>query len=92
MAGWCGWRPWPRVTSSRSSPLVLEPADIELGAPYPVALALWRDGLDPNVAFMQGRLKMNGGAGLWLRLLPELHRPEHVEAMARLAAETDFPA
>jgi hypothetical protein len=67
-----------------------EPADIELGAPYPVALALWRDGLDPNVAFMQGRLKMNGDAGLWLRLLPELHRPEHVEAMAQLAAETDF--
>jgi hypothetical protein len=68
-----------------------ETADIELGAPYPVALALWRDGLDPNVAFMQGRLKMNGDAGLWLRLLPELHRAEHVEAMARLAAETDFP-
>jgi len=68
-----------------------EPADIELGAPYPVALALWRDGLDPNVAFMQGRLKMNGDAGLWLRLLPELRRPEHVQAMSRLAAQTDFP-
>jgi SCP-2 sterol transfer family len=67
-----------------------EPADVELTAPHPLALELWRDGLDPNVAFMQGRLKMNGDPRLWVALLPALHEPEAQAAVAALAAATEF--
>ena len=67
-----------------------EAADIELTAPYAVALELWRDGLDPNVAFMQGRLKMSGDAGLWIQVLPLLRDEGSRAAVAGLAEQTEF--
>jgi predicted lipid carrier protein YhbT len=67
-----------------------DPADVELTAPYPLALELWRDGFDPAVAFMQGRLKMNGDAALWLRLLPGLRDADYARALAELASATEF--
>lgn len=67
-----------------------DPADVELVVPYPLALELWRDGLDPAVAFMQGRLKMRGDSGLWMRLLPSLRDAGYTAALAELAAATDF--
>lgn len=61
-----------------------DPADVELVAPYPLALELWRDGLDPAVAFMQGRLKMRGDSALWMRLLPTLRDETYRAALPRL--------
>lgn len=67
-----------------------DPADVELTAPHPLAVELWRDGLDPAVAFMQGRLKMRGDSGLWMRLLPTLRGPAYTVALSDLAADTEF--
>jgi len=67
-----------------------EPADIELTAPYALALELWRDDLDPNVAFMQGRLKMSGDARLWIALGPLLADEGSRAAVRALADHTEF--
>jgi predicted lipid carrier protein YhbT len=66
-------------------------------APYVTLTMVWDDAtaiqrgdLDPNVAFMQGRLKVAGSMAVMLALLPTLNTPEHQELRRRIAAATAF--
>jgi len=66
----------------------LEDPDVVLTLSWDDALAVHRGDLDPNVAFMQGRLKVAGSMGVMVELLPALRRPEWQEARRRAAATT----
>ena len=61
-----------------------------LTATWSDAVAMERGELDPNVAFMQGRLKVAGSMGLVLELLPLARTPEDRERRRRAAALTEF--
>jgi len=64
--------------------------DVTLTATWSDAVAMERGELDPNVAFMQGRLKVAGSMGLVLELLPLARTPEDRERRRRAAALTEF--
>jgi putative sterol carrier protein len=49
-----------------------------------------RGQLDPNVAFMRGRMKVAGSMGVMLALLPVTNTPEHREWRRRIAEITEF--
>ena len=49
-----------------------------------------RGELDPNVAFMQGRMKVAGSMGVMLALLPVTDTPEYGELRRRIAEITEF--
>jgi putative sterol carrier protein len=61
-------------------------ADVTLTAPAADAAAMAARTLDPNVAFMQGRMKTAGDPGLLLELL------EHVDRCVRRAGGRAGPA
>lgn len=67
-------------------------ADATLTTTYPDAVAILRGELDPNAAFMQGRVKVVGDMARLLPLLPLERTPERVAARAALAERTDLPA
>ena len=54
------------------------------------AVAIQRGELDPNVAFMQGKMKVAGSMGVMLKLLPLAHTPACQELRGRIAELTDF--
>ncbi len=64
-------------------------ADLTLTIKYPDALALIRSDLDPNAAFMQGKIKVTGPTGLLLDLLALSVTPERVAARTELSAQTE---
>lgn len=68
-----------------------DPATAELTLTVPAAeVAAIVDGsLDPNVAFMQGRLKSSGDTGVLFRLLAWTRTPAFAELRAAVAATTD---
>lgn len=49
-----------------------------------------RGELDPNVAFMQGRMKVAGSMGVMMALLPVTNTPEYQALRQEIAAVTDF--
>jgi putative sterol carrier protein len=53
-------------------------------------MAMARGELDPNVAFMQGRMKVSGSMGIMMRLLPVTNTPEYQELRRRIADVTEF--
>jgi predicted lipid carrier protein YhbT len=57
-------------------------AEVVLTAVAPVAAELASGALDPNVAYMQGRLKTAGDQGALLRVLPHLDASLWVAAPA----------
>jgi hypothetical protein len=54
----------------------LSDADVTLTVTWPDAVAVQRGELDPNVAFMQGRMKVTGSMGVMTHLLSRAHSPE----------------
>lgn len=54
------------------------------------ATAMQRGELDPNVAFMQGRMKVAGSMGIIMRLLPITNTPEYQDLRRRIADVTEF--
>jgi putative sterol carrier protein len=46
--------------------------------------------LDPNVAFMQGRMKVAGSMGVMMALLPATRTPEYRDLRRRIAEITEF--
>jgi putative sterol carrier protein len=46
--------------------------------------------LDPNVAFMQGRMKVSGSMGVMMALLPTTTTPEYQDLLRRIAEITEF--
>ncbi|MGA8723870.1 MAG: SCP2 sterol-binding domain-containing protein [Acidimicrobiales bacterium] len=65
-------------------------ADGALTASWDDGVALTTGSLDPNVAFMQGRLKVTGSMALMLALLSAAASEAYRDFSKRLAAVTDF--
>lgn len=64
-------------------------ADLTLTIKYPDAVSLLRGELDPNAAFMQGKIKVAGPTGPLLDLLALSITPERVLARSQLSAQTE---
>jgi hypothetical protein len=58
---------------------------VSLTVPWDDAVAIQRGDLDPNVAFMQGRLKVSGSMGVMTELLSRARTPECRERRQRMA-------
>jgi putative sterol carrier protein len=64
--------------------------DVTLTLVWDDAVAVQRGDLDPNVAFMQGRMKVSGSMGVMMALLPATNTPEYQGLRRRIAAVTEF--
>ncbi len=68
----------------------VDDADVTLTTARSDAMAIAKGDLDPNVAFMQGRMKVSGAMGIMMRLLPATNTPEYQELRRRIADITEF--
>ncbi len=64
--------------------------DVTLTMVWGDAVAMQRGDLDPNVAFMQGRMKVAGSMSVMMALLPVANTPEHQDLRRRIASVTEF--
>jgi putative sterol carrier protein len=64
--------------------------DVGLTLSWDDGVAVTSGSLDPNVAFMQGRLKVSGSMALVLAVLSATGSSGYRELSERLAATTDF--
>lgn len=69
---------------------VIDDRDVTLTMVWADAESMCRGDLDPNVAFMQGRMKVAGSMGVMMALLPVTNTPEYRELRRRIAEVTDF--
>jgi hypothetical protein len=74
---------------SRAGGAVGEP-DVTVTTGWSDAASMCRGQLDPNVAFMQGRMKVAGSMGVMLALLPVTSTPEYRAWCERVADITEF--
>jgi hypothetical protein len=65
-------------------------ADVTVTIPYADAVRVQQGDLDPNVAFMQGRAKVNGDMGVLLPTMPVTRTPEYAAVQEKLRATTTF--
>lgn len=65
-------------------------ADLTLTTGYDDAVAIARGELEPEVAFMQGRVKVVGSMATVMALLPATNRPEHASVAEQLRSRTEF--
>ncbi|NLV55405.1 MAG: SCP2 sterol-binding domain-containing protein [Acidimicrobiales bacterium] len=65
-------------------------AEVTVTTTYDDAVAILRGELDPNAAFMQGRVKVVGDMGPLLSVMPLVRRPERVAAREALAERTEL--
>lgn len=72
------------------SPGSVDHPDVTLTLGWADALAVHRGDLDPNVAFMQGRLKVVGSMGVLLAILAAAAAPESTDLRRRIAAVTEY--
>jgi len=68
----------------------VDDADVTLTTARSDAMAMAKGDLDPNVAFMQGRMKVTGAMGIMMRLLPATNTPEYQELRRRIADIKEF--
>ena len=68
----------------------VEPADLTLTMAWADAAAVQAGSLDPNVAFMQGRMKVAGSMEVTLALLPAARSPEGRDLCRRIGELTDW--
>jgi len=64
--------------------------DVTLTTVWQDAVAMEQGELDPNVAFMQGRMKVAGSMGLMIELLAATRTPEYQDLRRRVASVTRF--
>ncbi len=64
--------------------------DVTLTIVWDDAAAMQRGEIDPNVAFMQGRMKVAGSMGVMMALLPVTNTPEYQDLRRRIAEVTEF--
>jgi putative sterol carrier protein len=64
--------------------------DVTLTMGWDDAVAMQRGEIDPNVAFMQGRMKVAGSMAVMMALLPVTNTPEYRDLRHRIAEITDF--
>ncbi len=77
-----------RLTESAGG-VVADP-DVTLTMAWDVATAMQRGELDPNVAFMQGRMKVGGSMSVMMSLLPVTNTAAYQDLRRRIAAVTEF--
>jgi alkyl sulfatase BDS1-like metallo-beta-lactamase superfamily hydrolase len=68
----------------------VEDPDVTLTMGWADAVAMQRGEMDPNVAFMQGRMKVAGSMGVMMALLPVTNTPEYQDLRRRVAEVTEF--
>jgi putative sterol carrier protein len=68
----------------------IDAPDVTLTLPWDDAVAMQRGDLDPNVAFMQGRMKVAGSMGVMMALLPVTNTPEYQALRRRITEVTEF--
>ncbi len=71
-----------------SSPGVIDAPDVTLTLTWDDALALHRGDVDPNVAFMRGRMKVAGSMAVMIALLPAAATEAYRDLRQRVAAVT----
>ncbi len=76
--------------SVRGAPGRIEDPDVTVILAWDDAVAVHRGELDPNVAFMQGRMKVTGRMATVMALLAVSGTPERRNLRRRIAAVTDF--
>ena len=64
--------------------------EVSLTETYPDAVQIATGALDAAAAFMQGRVKVMGPMGPVMAILPLTKSDEYLEALADVAAETEF--
>lgn len=65
-------------------------ADVTVTIPYADAVRVQQGELDPNVAFMQGRAKVNGDMGVLLPTMPVARTAAYAAVSEKLRASTTF--
>ena len=65
-------------------------ADFTITSTYDDSVKIAKQELDPNAAFMQGRMKVTGNMGKLMALMPLTQSPEYKAIQAKLSAATDF--
>lgn len=77
-----------RITESGLGPL--DDADFTMQMPRPTFVEVVRGELDPNVGFMQGRIKVVGDIGKLMSVLPATVSDDWAAAMRRVCDATEF--
>jgi len=72
------------------APGVVDEPDVTLTTVWQDAVHMQQGELDPNVAFMQGRMKVAGSTGVMLALLPVARTPEYQDLRGRISSVTEF--
>ena len=73
-----------------SGPGSVDDPDVTLTTEWADAVAMQQGTLDPNVAFMQGRMKVAGSMSTMMALLPVTNAPEYQALRKRIAEITEF--
>jgi len=68
----------------------IDDPDVTLSSGWADAVAMERGELDPNVAFMQGKLKVTGSMALMMAYLPGTRTPEYQTLRQQIAGITEF--
>jgi predicted lipid carrier protein YhbT len=77
-----------RLTDSRMGRL--DDAAVTLTTGYDDAVRIQKGELDPNTAFMQGKVKVTGNMATVMTLLPITNAPEYKRLQEEIAAITEF--
>jgi len=67
-----------------------EGIEVTLTQTYEDAVKIAKGELDPNAAFMQGRIKVTGNMQKLMQLMPLTNAPEYKELQKDLRSQTEF--
>ena len=65
-------------------------ADFTMTSSYDDSVKIQKGELDPNAAFMQGRMKVTGNMGKLMSLMPLTQSPEYKAIKEKVTAVTEF--